>query len=171
MVAIKTVVGVMGGASGSEATLRAAYQLGALIARAGWVLLNGGRDAGVMAASARGASEAGGLVIGILPSDDWDGIAPHIDIPVITGMGDARNAINVLTSRVVVALPGGAGTLSEITLALAAGRPVVSLGFPLGERFSSFYSAGALVDTDTPEEAVAAATRFLSEPLPHGGRE
>lgn len=166
VVAIKTVVGVMGGASGSEATLSAAYQLGALIARAGWVLLNGGRDAGVMAASARGAAELGGLVIGVLPGDDWDGIAPHVDIPVITGMGDARNAINVLSSRVVLALPGGAGTLSEIALALKAGRPVVTVGFPLGERFSPFYSTGALVDADTPQEAVAAVQRFLGDPPP-----
>lgn len=161
----------MGGARGSEATLVQARRIGELIARSGWVLLNGGRDAGAMAASARGASEAGGLVIGVLPGDDWEGIAPHVDVPVITGMGDARNAINVLSSRVVVALSGGAGTLSEIALALKGGRPVVTLGFPLGGSFESFYAAGTLVDAETPEEAVAAVQRFLHEQRARGGRE
>jgi uncharacterized protein (TIGR00725 family) len=159
---VRTVVGVMGGALASPRVEEDAWELGRLIAEAGWVLLNGGRHAGVMAASARGAAEAGGLVIGVLPGDDWEGVAPHVDVPVITGMGDARNAINVLSSRVVVVLPGNAGTLSEVALALKAGRPVVTLGFPLGEAFAHYRESGQLVGMSTPAEAIAAVRVFLN---------
>ena len=114
----KIIIGVMGGGRAEAQTLDAAYRLGKLIAREGWVLLNGGRAAGVMEASARGASEEGGLTIGILPDDRPGRASEYIDIPILTGIGDARNYVNVLSSDVVVACPGRAGTLSEIALAL-----------------------------------------------------
>ena len=126
-------MGVMGsGGDGDAALLAVARELGAAIAREGWVLLNGGRACGVMDASARGASEAGGLVVGILPDGDAHRASAHVDIPIRTGMGDARNAVNVLSSDVVIALRGGAGTLSEIALALKAQRPVIALAFDPG---------------------------------------
>lgn len=158
-----TVIGVMGGAVADEATREHATTLGKLIAEQGWTLLNGGRNAGVMAASAAGAHEVGGLVVGILPDGDRSHAAPDIDIAIPTGLGDARNAVNVLASDVVIALPGGAGTLSEISLALKTGRPVIALGFPLGAAFERYYDSGALADADTPDEAIALARRFLGE--------
>jgi uncharacterized protein (TIGR00725 family) len=130
---MRTVIGVMGGGRADAATSALARAVGALIAAEGWVLLNGGRDCGVMAASAAGAAAAGGLVIGILPDDDFDGVAPGVDIAIPTGMGDARNVINILASHVVLALPGGAGTISEVAHALKAGRPVVVVGWDPGE--------------------------------------
>lgn len=142
---MRTVIGVMGGASVNAGALRDAYETGRLIAERGWVLLNGGRDAGVMAASARGASEAGGLVIGILPGHDKRGASPHIDVAVPTGMGDARNVINVLASDVVVALPGGAGTISEVALALKSGRTVVSLGLVMDSTLRSYRDCAQLL--------------------------
>lgn len=160
---MRTVIGVMGGGSCDEATRADARELGRLVAEAGWVLLNGGRAAGVMAASAEGAATAGGLVIGVLPDDDWQGIADGVDVPILTGLGDARNVVNVLSSRVVVALPGGAGTVSEVALALKGRRPVVTLSFPLGDVFGDYYSRGRIVDTHSPEEAVAAIRWFLGE--------
>lgn len=160
---MRTVVGVMGGAVCSEDTARTAREIGRLIAEQGWVLLNGGRDAGVMAASARGASEAGGLVVGILPCDDSDGASPHVDVAIPTGMGDARNVINVLASDVVVALPGGAGTLSEIALALKSGKTVIALDFALGQAFSRYHDSGQLVDAATAPEAIALVRRALPE--------
>ena len=123
------IIGVMGGGRTSAKVAQLAYELGAAIAGKGWRLLNGGRAAGVMEYSARGAHEAGGQVIGILPTDDRSGMSQYVDIPIVTGMRDARNLINVLTSDVVVALPGGAGTLSEIMLALKNERPTVLLGY------------------------------------------
>jgi uncharacterized protein (TIGR00725 family) len=163
---VHTVIGVMGGAVADDATFERARVLGRLVAKQGWTLLNGGRNAGVMASSAAGAHEAGGLVVGILPDDDRSRAAPDIDIAIPTGLGDARNAVNVLASDVVVALPGGAGTLSEISLALKAGRPVVALGFPLGATFQQYYDSGGLVDAATPEEAVSLAKRLLGERRP-----
>jgi len=160
---VRTVIGVMGGAAASEAVMRDAHEIGRLIAQHGHVLVNGGRDAGVMAASARGAAEAGGLVIGILPGNSKHGASPHLDVAIPTGMGDARNAINVLASDVVVALPGGAGTISEVALALKSGRSVITLGFTLGAEFDLFRAAGSLVDADTPAEAIALVARIISE--------
>ena len=160
---MRTVIGVMGGAVVSDEALEHAYRVGQLIAEHGWVLLNGGRNAGVMAASALGANEAGGLVVGILPSDSTTGVAPGVDIAIPTGMGDARNAINVLSSQVVVALQGGPGTVSEVALALKAGRSVVMVGFPLGAPFSAFYERGQLVDTTTADEAIAVVESLVAE--------
>ena len=153
------VVGVMGGGIASEETLALAEELGREIASAGWVLLNGGRDAGVMAASARGAAEAGGLVVGVLPGEDRDGASPHLSVAVVTGMGEARNAINVLSSDVVVALPGGAGTLSEIALARKAERPLLLLGWPEGTLAE--LSGVPVARLDTVPEALAAIRRHL----------
>jgi uncharacterized protein (TIGR00725 family) len=155
------VVGVMGGGEADPEQLALAYELGRLVAESGWVLLNGGRASGIMDASARGAHEAGGLTIGVLP-DDHDGRASrHLDVAIRTGMGSARNAINVLSSDVVIACTGGAGTLSEIALALKAGRPVIVLGFDLGAVFSAYERSGDLVTVRTPAEAIAAARRRL----------
>jgi predicted Rossmann-fold nucleotide-binding protein len=77
-------------------------------------------------------------------------------------MGDARNAINVLASHAVIALPGGPGTVSEVALALKAGRSVVMLDFPLGVPFSAYYERGQLLDVATAEEAVAAVAALVA---------
>jgi len=131
----RTVVGVMGGTVADESTSAKAYELGKLIAENGWVLLNGGRPSGVMAASSRGAHDAGGLAVGILFGDDRDDAGPCLDIVIPTGMGAARNVVNILASHVVVACKGTGGTLSEIALALRFGRPVVLLDFDPGDAF------------------------------------
>jgi uncharacterized protein (TIGR00725 family) len=154
------IVGVMGGGRATPADEDLAYRLGALIARQGWVLLNGGRNAGIMAASARGAWEQGGLTVGILPDDHRGGCSPHVRIPIVTGMGHGRNAINVLSSDVVVACPGGAGTLSEIALALKAGRPLVLLGWPANP-LEGTEAGRRLHRAATPEEAVARIRELL----------
>lgn len=160
---MRTVIGVMGGAVADEATVRHAYDIGRLIAQHGHVLLSGGRDAGVMSASTRGASEAGGLVVGILPSCDASDVSPYVDIAIPTGMGDARNLINVLASRVVIALPGGAGTISEIALALKSERPVVVIGFPLGDPFERYYAQGLLRDADDAADAMRIVQELIGD--------
>ncbi len=156
---MRTVIGVMGSGRPLSGTASAvARDLGRRIAERDWVLLTGGRAAGVMDAASAGAREAGGLVIGVLPGDGRAGASEHLDIAIRTGMGDARNAINVLSSDVVVALPGGAGTLSEIALALKAGRTVIALGWDPGPAFRS-PGPGRLLDADTAEHAIALAAR------------
>jgi uncharacterized protein (TIGR00725 family) len=148
------IVGVMGGGRAAARDAEAAYELGGLIAREGWVLLNGGRRAGIMQASAKGAAEHGGLTMGILPDDHGRGASEFIRIPVLTGMGSARNVINVLTSHVVVACPGGAGTISEIALALKYARTVILFNFDLGGLFQDYRTRGQLLQADTAAAVV-----------------
>ncbi len=150
----KPVVGVMGGADVGAEVCALARELGKWIAERGWVLLNGGRDAGVMRASAAGAREADGTVIGILPDADTSRAAPDLDYAIVTGMGDARNLINVLTSDVVVACPGGAGTLSEVALALKNGTRVILLGWDAGDAFADCRQTGLLTTVQTAAEAI-----------------
>ncbi|MCP4693636.1 MAG: TIGR00725 family protein [Desulfobacterales bacterium] len=157
----KTIIGVMGGGAASEGDAEAARLLGRLIAERGWILLNGGRPCGIMEASARGAREAGGLTLGVLPDENRAHASGYIDIPVMTGMGNARNCINVLTSHVVVACRGGAGTLSEIALALKCGRPVILLNFDVGSAFDAHVAAGVLHHAGTPEEAMEKIDEIL----------
>jgi uncharacterized protein (TIGR00725 family) len=148
------IVGVMGGASATEASWQAAYRLGALIAERGWILLNGGRNVGIMEASAKGAHDAGGITVGISPDETDQQVSPFIRIPILTGMGSARNCINVLSSHIVVACPGGPGTLSEIALALKYRRQVILMACDVGELFGKYVRRGQLIRTETPEETV-----------------
>jgi uncharacterized protein (TIGR00725 family) len=129
------VVGVMGGASVDETVAATARQVGRRVAEHGWTLLTGGRDAGVMRAAARGARSAEGAVIGVLPTADPDaeGTSPDLTHRVATGLGDGRNLVNVLSSDAVVACRGGAGTLSEVALAVETRTPAVLVGWPDGE--------------------------------------
>jgi uncharacterized protein (TIGR00725 family) len=138
-----------------------ARRLGGLIAKEGWILLNGGRTSGIMEASARGAKENGGLTIGILPGNDPAWASEYIDIPILTGIGLARNYINVLTSEVVVALPGRTGTISEIALALNIGKKVISLNFDLGTLFKKYEEAKQLTYAKQPEEVVSLIKKIL----------
>jgi hypothetical protein len=158
---MRTVIGVMGGAVANDSVTANAYEVGRLIAEQGWVLLNGGRDVGVMAASAMGASEAGGFVIGILPGENSSAASPYVDVAIPTGMGDARNVINVLASDAVIALPGGAGTVSEVELALKSGRSVIALDFELGTAFDQYYAKGLLIDARTPHDAILLASASM----------
>jgi hypothetical protein len=151
----KPVIGVMGGSAVPPEVEKTAFALGQAIAQRGWILLNGGRNCGVMAASARGARQAGGMTIGILPDRDALAATPDLDVAVVTGMGDARNLINVLSSDVVIALPGGAGTASEVALALKNGKRVILLGFPMPEVFEADRRAGRLTAAQGVADAVA----------------
>lgn len=115
---------------GEKATandLQNAYELGKLIAQQGWVLLTGGRNVGVMDAASQGAKSANGLTIGILPGNSRNGVSEAVDIVIITDMGNARNNINVLSSDVAIACGMGAGTVSEIALALKSNKKVILL--------------------------------------------
>jgi uncharacterized protein (TIGR00725 family) len=160
----RTVVGVMGGTEADEATAAGAFAMGRLIAENGWALLSGGRPGGVMQASVAGARAAGGLTIGVLYGDDHDDAAVGLDIVIPTGLGAARNVVNVLASDVVVACRGTGGTLSEIAIALRFGRPVVLLDFDPGAAFLDQCAAGARWSLAAdPESAVAQVAGYLRE--------
>jgi uncharacterized protein (TIGR00725 family) len=153
----------MGGGKASPEDCKRAYRLGELIAKKGWMLLNGGRKAGIMHASAKGAKNQGGITVGILPDDSCDTASEFIDIPILTGMGNARNCINVLSSDVVVACPGGAGTLSEIALALKNKKPVILLGFQPASAFDSFAMQGQFHFATTPEQVIEQIQEILQK--------
>lgn len=166
MGARRPVIGVMGAGEPSPPQRAAARRLGRLIAEAGWILLTGGRPAGVMDATSAGAKVVpGSLTLGILPGGPDDVVSDHVDLAVFTGMGNARDAINVLSSDVVVACGvEGPGTAAEVALALKAGRPVILLGAPAN--VLGFYrplgTQGLLHRAATPEAVVELIRTLLS---------
>lgn len=162
---MKRVIGIFGaGENASEADIRNARALGEMVAAHGWVVLTGGRAAGVMLAAVEGAKQiAGSLTIGILPGPSKAGSA-DVDIAVVTGMGNARNNINVLCSDVVVACgTGGAGTVSEIALALKNGKPVVIVGARAdASAFLQNLGGSRVQIVERAEDALAAIERLLA---------
>ncbi|MFB8788706.1 MAG: TIGR00725 family protein [Potamolinea sp.] len=160
----KIVIGVMGpGTDVSETNRQNAYELGKLIAQAGWVLLTGGRNVGVMEAANLGAKSVKGLTIGILPTADENGISQSVDIAIFTDMGNARNNINVLSSDLVIACGMGAGTASEVALALKAHKPVILLtDNQQSKLFFKSLSAENILIAKTPENAIAFANKILT---------
>jgi uncharacterized protein (TIGR00725 family) len=104
-----------------------AEQVGRRLAEEGAVVVCGGLG-GVMEAACKGAREAGGTTVGILPGLDRREANPHVEVAIPTGLGEARNALVVRAADALVAVGGGYGTLSEIALALKTGRAVIGLG-------------------------------------------
>jgi uncharacterized protein (TIGR00725 family) len=104
-----------------------AEAVGEALAARSAIVLSGGLG-GVMEACCKGAKQAGGTTVGILPSTDTVAANPYVDIPIASGMSHGRNAIIIHTADAILALPGRYGTLSEIALALAMAKPVVTLG-------------------------------------------
>jgi uncharacterized protein (TIGR00725 family) len=103
-----------------------AMAVGKEAARRGWVVTTGGLG-GVMEAAARGAREAGGLTLGILPGGDRREANPYIDVAVATNVHHGRNAIIAQTADALIAVDGEYGTLSEVALGLKLGKPVIGL--------------------------------------------
>jgi uncharacterized protein (TIGR00725 family) len=164
----RIVVGVMGpGDTALEEDTRLAHELGGLIAREGWVLLTGGWSGGVMDAASRGAKLAGGLVVGVLPGPDTEGMSDAVDIPIVTGMREARNLVNVLSSRVLFFVGMSAGTASELALALKTGRPAILVRqAPDVVRTFGRMGAGRIEKADTPSAAVAVAKGLIGADAP-----
>ena len=161
----RPVIGVMGGGDdASENAIEWAYQLGQLIAQRDWVLLSGGRKVGVMHSSCKGAKAAGGLVVGVLPGNNADDASDAVDVVIATGMGSARNNVNVLSSDVVIACgETSVGTLSEIGLAIKAKRPVVLLNDDKSTRsFLSGLCGDLLHLASSPEEAIGLVEELLN---------
>jgi uncharacterized protein (TIGR00725 family) len=119
-------VSVIGGSECTDRGARRAAAVGRELADRGHGLVCGGLG-GVMEHACRGASEAGGHTIGILPGPDRGAANPHVDTAVATGMGSARNVLVVLNGDAAIAVEGATGTLSELGHALDLGRPVAGL--------------------------------------------
>ncbi len=145
-------VSVVGSGTVTGELYEKAREVGRLVAARGGTVVCGGRS-GVMEAAARGATEAGGVAIGILPDEDRELANEFLSYSIATGTGHARNLAVVCSGDVVISVGGEYGTLSEMGLALKVGRPVVALeSWDLGEHVAA---------TSSPEKAVEAAFSLL----------
>ncbi|MBN2160069.1 MAG: TIGR00725 family protein [Spirochaetes bacterium] len=156
------------GSSDENAHSEEARAIGAFIAKNGFVLITGGRG-GVMEAASRGAMEQGGTVIGILPGEDPGGANRYCSVVIPTGIGFARNAVNILAADIVVAIGGRSGTLSELAYARIYGKPVVcctfaggwSAEFPRVKVYDYRYRDGEMMIASNVEEACSAIGKLL----------
>jgi uncharacterized protein (TIGR00725 family) len=162
----RIVIGVMGpGETATDADCALAERLGERIAESGWVTLTGGRPVGVMDAAMRGARRRGGLTIGVLPGTIGADASAAADIRIVTGLGEARNLVNVLTSDVVCVCGMSAGTASEVALALKTGRPTILIAPAAeSERFWRPLGGSALHIGPKVEDAVRLIERLIAEP-------
>lgn len=156
-------VAVVGGRRTTEATYDRARRLGRALAECDHGVVCGGYG-GVMEAVSRGANEGGGHAVGILKGTDPAAGNDYLDTAIATGLGNARNVLVVLNGAAVVALDGGAGTLSEVAHALDLGRPVVGLGALDLPTFEGFRSV------ETVAEAVASVERRAGDGSGVGAR-
>jgi hypothetical protein len=149
----KKVISVIGGHDCSKEVEQIAQNLGKKLAKVVDILISGGLS-GIMKAVCQGFQAGGGLTIGIIPSYNKKDANPFVDIVIPTGLGLARNVLVVKAADVVVALPGGAGTLSEIAYALQFGIPVISLGS---------WDIEGVIKTKTVEEVVEKVKSLLGK--------
>lgn len=153
-------IAVIGASQASSSELRLAELVGREIAQAGGTLVCGGLG-GVMEAACRGASMEGGTTIGILPGDNRLSANEYVQIPIVTGIGYARNAAVVKSAQAVIAVGGSYGTLSEIGYALQSGLPVIGL-----ETWSISRKGKdrcPIIKAETPAEAVEMALELICE--------
>lgn len=158
-------VAVVGPSACTPAEADTAERLGRALAERGDVVLCGGGD-GVMAAASRGAAQAGGVVVGILPGDDRHAANPWVTIAVATGLGELRNGLIVRAADAVVAVGGSWGTLSEVALAVRTGVPVVSLGgwTPAAAGGTGRDGVSGPVEAASVVEALTLVERLLTGP-------
>lgn len=160
----KAIIGVMGpGESATPDDNEMAFELGRGIASNGWVLLTGGRSFGVMEAALKGARDVEGLTIAILPGESDKEASENAIIRIATGMGSGRNIINALTSKIMVVVGMAAGTASEVSHALKAGRKVILLNQDeITIRFFKNIGGYRVMVATTVEETLTMIKDYLS---------
>ena len=139
------IIGVIGTSEASSEEYQTAEEVGREIARRKGTLVCGGLG-GVMEASCRGAKSEGGLTIGIIPGSSKKEANPYVDIPIVTGISEARNIIVVRSSNAIIAIGGSFGTLSEIAFALKLEIPVIGI--------KTWEVSTNIKQATTPKEAV-----------------
>ena len=144
-------VAVVGAGDASPAEIEAAEAIGHALAEAGAIVVCGGLG-GVMAAACRGAVDAGGLTIGLLPGPDRAAANQWVRVALPTGLGELRNGLVVRAADAVIAVGGAYGTLSEVALALKTGVPVI--GFDT-------WDIDGIETVASPREAVARALEAI----------
>lgn len=153
-------VAVVGGGQCSREEAKLAEAVGVELAKRGVTLICGGLG-GVMEAACKGARSAKGKTVGILPGSSRDEANPYVDIPIVTGMGEARNVIVVNSAQAIIAIGGKYGTLAEIAYALRNNIPVIGLNtWALSKKGRSVRS---IIAAQTPKEAVEKALAAIKE--------
>ena len=150
---MKTTIGVIGQGESKKEMNELAENIGREIAKNSCILICGGLG-GVMEASCRGAKRGNGLTIGLIPGNDKNDANKYVDIPIVTGMGEARNLIIVKSSDALIAIGGSYGTLSELSFALKFKKPVVGINtWDISEQIHK---------ANNPKEAVELALRLVN---------
>ena len=160
MLANKKLVAVIGGSQCSSSEAKAAEAIGRELAKQGVIVICGGMG-GVMEAACRGASDAGGMTIGILPGESRQAANPYVQIPIVTGIGYARNVAVVKSAQAVIAVGGSYGTLSEISHAIQSGIPVIGLNTWSLSRNGQ--PDNAIIVAESPSDAVDKALKLAGE--------
>jgi uncharacterized protein (TIGR00725 family) len=153
-------IAVIGNSKASAQEIKLAEEIGREIAKNGAVLVCGGLD-GVMEAACRGAVSEGGLTVGILPGTSRTDANQYVKIPIVTGIGYARNIIVVKSAQAVIAVGGGYGTLTEIGYALKNGLPVIGLG--TWKLSKTEKTDDAIIRADNAVDAVTIALEMISD--------
>ena len=149
----KNIIGVIGqGSNCSKKLLSLAEEVGKEIAKKDGIVICGGLK-GVMEAVCRGAKLENGMAIGVIPGTQKSDANEFIDIPIVTGLGEARNSIIIRTADVVIAVGGKYGTLSEISFSLAFNKPVIGL--------NTWENIEGIIYQDNPVGAVEKAFSLL----------
>ncbi|MBA7706564.1 hypothetical protein ES703_115418 [subsurface metagenome] len=160
MINKEKIIAVIGGGSCNREEARLAEEVGRELAKRGATLVCGGLG-GVMEAACKGASSEGGVTIGVLPGDDRQSANPYVRIPIVTGIGYARNVAVVKSSQAVIAVGGNYGTLSEISHALQSGIPVIGLNTWTIARNGK--EDKAIISAQSPAEAVDKALELATK--------
>ncbi len=154
------LIAVIGGSQPSPEEARLAEAVGGELAKQGAVLICGGLG-GTMEAACKGASSEGGVTVGILPGNSRKEANPYVQIPIVTGMGYARNVAVVKSAQAVIAIGGNYGTLSEISHALQSGIPVI--GLKTWSLSKNGRQDNSIIEVQDPAEAVSKALSLLVE--------
>ena len=163
----KIIIAVIGGEHPSPEEARLAEEVGRELARQGAAVVCGGLG-GVMEAACRGASSEGGMTIGILPGNNPETANPHVQIPIVTGIGYARNIIVVQTAQAVIAVAGSYGTLSEIAHARQLNIPVI--GLKTWVLSNKGQQDDSIIRAENPTEAVDKALSLTKISPPSGSK-
>ncbi len=145
----KIRIGVIGGGKPDAKSRQIAFKVGQLIAEKGAILICGGLS-GVMEEASRGAKQAGGMTIGILPGNSPQDANPHIDVAIATGLGYGRNSLVAMNSDVIIAINGQFGTLTEIAYGSIYGKKIIGLGT---------WDIEGVIKAESAEEAVNLALK------------
>jgi len=148
------IISVIGAGTCNNETYSIAEEIGKLIAQKGAILVTGGLG-GVMEAASKGAIEAGGTTVGILPGFSKEDANKYVSIPITTGLSHARNIVIVRSADAVIAVSGEYGTLSEIAVALKLGKPVIGI--------KTWENIEGLIEAESSQEAVNKAFELVNK--------